>query len=42
MLGAGERLFPAEGPGLPPLRVLEDRVFSNGVRATVFGVVREG
>ena len=41
VLGAGERLFPAEGPGLPPLRVLEDRVFSNGVRATVFGVARE-
>lgn len=42
VLGAGKRLFPADGPGLPALRVLEDRTFSNGVRATVLEFVREG
>lgn len=42
VIGAGARLFPDAGPGIPRLRVLEDRVFSNGVRASVLEVVGEG
>lgn len=41
MLGTGKRLFAAEGGGIGALRVLEDRTFPNGIRATVLEVVRD-
>lgn len=42
VLGAGQRLFSSEDAGIAQLKVLEDETFSNGVRATVLEVVREG
>lgn len=41
VLGTGKRLFAAEGEGIGALTVLEDRTFSNGIRASVLEVVRD-
>lgn len=42
LLGAGKRLFGEDGDRFTRLRLVEDETFSNGVRASVYDVVREG
>ncbi|GAB2537078.1 dihydrofolate reductase family protein [Brachybacterium huguangmaarense] len=42
LLGAGKRLFDEDGDRFARLRLVDDETFSNGVRASVYDVDREG